>query len=473
MIEYQMRTFVCPHCQKMFMKRIADIVRVEKEEERLNLITRIRNANNYINECPYCNHVFDVNIPLMYVDNVNKLSIIYIPSVAYLDEFLKIIKDHKEYTNRLVIGDTNEYSEKYDIMYSGISDKLLEIYRFELKSCLKSNYAVFNLVGDKLLVSVKIDDEVITKPLYKGLIDDIYIECKDEEYFKRDNDYIVNDLYIHSIFHTKEKLPVHEMIKKEHKTVALVRIDDLDINLYYKTDNNVTDIDVFVRVKSEIKKGHIIDVKSLTEEELGFPFSKLRRISKYNVSAEKYQKILISIMNDIKNNFVVSYKDALITRDIYDNYILNETLIQKDNILSFIDETKCESNCRYIIVSPNNNIRISSKRMIRVMNNNYNYYKVIGKEEIDGNYFIILLALDNNDAIFINNNITMPYEDNKEIYDKTWKYIKAATNSTYLLDLKDINDYNQLIGYHLGEKRIARDILIVEEETNNRTENIV
>ena len=111
--------------------------------------------------------------------------------------------------------------------------------------------------------------------------------------------------------------------------------------------------------------------------------------------------------------------------------------------------------------------------MIRVMNNNYNYYKVIGKEEIDGIYFIILLALDNNDAIFINNNITMPYEDNKEIYDKTWKYIKAATNSTYLLDLKDINDYNQLIGYHLGEKRIARDILIVEEEANNRSQKIM
>lgn len=471
MIEYQMRTFVCPHCQKMFMKRIADIVKVDKDEERLSLITKIRNVDNYLNECPYCNEVFEVGLPLIYIDNVNKLTINYIPSYAYLDQFLKVAKKNKDYKCRLVVGDTNKFSEKFDIMYSGIDDKLLEMYRHELKEVLKTNYVAFSLMGEKLLVTAKFNDDIKSSLIIKQLLEDIYNNVKDEEFFIRDDDYIVDDLFIDSIYYSKDQLPVHEMIKKERKNVALVRIDDLNIDLYYKTDNNFINVDVLVRVKSEIKKGHIIKVESLTEEELGFSFNKLRRISKYVFNGKEYSDLLNQVFKGINTNFTVSYKDAIISKDIYDDYVLNEIITQKDNILSFIDEAKCESNCRYIIVSPKSNIYLTDKKMIRTMNIVNKYFKVIGKEEIDGIYFIILLALYNEDAILINK-VDVDYKDNKEIYDKVWKYIKAATSSTYLLDLKDINDYNQLIGYHLGEKRNARDVLIVEEVVESRNQSI-
>ena len=467
MIEYQMKTFVCPHCQKMFMKRIADIVRVEKEEERLSLITKIRNADNYLNECPYCSEVFDVGLPLIYIDNVNKLSIQYVPSYAYLDQFLKVAGKNKDYTCRLVVGDTSKFSEKFDIMYSGISDKLLEIYRHELKRILDTNYVAFNLVGEKLLVAARFNDDIKSSLIIKQILDEIYENAKNEEFFTRDNDYIVDDaMFINSIYNTKDQLPVHELIKKERKTVALVRIDDLNIDLYYKTDNNFINVDVLVRVKSEIKKGHILKVESLTEEELGFSFKKLRRISKYIFTYQEYGDLLNHVLKGINTNFTLSYKDAVITKDIYDDYVLNEVITQKGNVLSFIDEAKCESNCRYIIVSPKSNIYLTDKKMIRTMNIVNKYFKVIGKEEIDGIYFIILLALYNEDAILMNK-VEMNYKENQEIYDKAWKYIKAATNSTYLLDLKDVNDYNQLIGYSLGEKKVARDILVVEKVVEN------
>ena len=125
MEEYKMYSFVCPHCQKIFMKRIARIVIVDKEEDRLKLIPKIRNVDNYTNECPYCNYTFTVGKCLFYFDNVAKISLIYIPNINNLDDYLNEVEEHKEFKNRLIIGDTLEYSEKFDIMYSGLNDKII------------------------------------------------------------------------------------------------------------------------------------------------------------------------------------------------------------------------------------------------------------------------------------------------------------------------------------------------------------
>ena len=466
MEEYKMYSFVCPHCQKIFMKRIARIVIVDKEEERLKLIPKIRNVDNYINDCPYCNYTFPVGKCLFYFDNVAKISLIYIPNINNLDDYLNEVEEHKEYKNRLVIGDTLEYSEKFDIMYSGLNDKIIELYRYKLKKDLKTNYVHFDLVGEKLLVSVKVNDKIITKPLLKSLYDDLYERALNYNFLERDNDYIVNEIFAEIIFNSHNKIPVHVAMKNKREKVAIVKIYDTNEKLYYKADNDLTDVDVFVYVGKEIKKGHIIKIALLTEAEIGIRFDELVYVYKYIYPIDKYKDILNDLMEDI-NNYTVSYKDAKITRNTFDNYKLHETIRNLDTILSFIDESKCKSNCRYIIVSPKKRIHISTNKMIRTMNIRNVYYKVIGKEEIDGIYFIILLALSDEDAIFINNDVKISYEDYKPIYDKTIKYITAASNSTYLLDLKDINDYKQVIGFSLRTKLTAIDRLFVTDVINN------
>lgn len=455
MSKFSTHHLICPHCNHEFDVELADSLNSDLSSDALN---RIISGADYIIKCPNCHKEEIFEHSILYHDMSKKFMVCYVPDIRSMYEYIKTFESIKnefsnlymDYILRIVIGNYERFVEKISILNSGENDVVIEFMKrliieqtnFENKYTLYLNYNSAENYKEFIFVSNETYEVEKVMDFEIGKYEEVLNSLKDKIFFDRDNDYLVDESFVQAMLtNYLDSEPIHMEFFREKRRVILVKIHELNKNVYYEADEDEEPNTLLkVPYKDNEYEATVLKQFYLSEKALGFSFDKLKKPTQVRFNTEAmvgiFEKHLIPLAYD---GIRMYYYDVNLDLDMFNKYILDEIILSEKNIYACSNLKKLERNTRLVILSnhPADHGTVDNENMVVF---DRGYYKVLDKYCLNDKQFIILLHLPTSHWIqygIMSMSLTMPNGDNfkslikDKVNDKSFTSNETLTTNVY------------------------------------------